>query len=179
MSEIPLITPWPATADTVASRMLWLANSYAEGAQFLCDAMVADDYARKYTNTRVILHLCRHATELYFKGAVSYKTNAPPLRTHRLDRLYSEYLIHYPTERGQLELPFPRAVFRPEEGLFPDLLVDYTKTHDQRFRYPADVDGKPFHEEEMFDVIAYQQSIDRFRMSLNHMVVRIDFGWKL
>lgn len=176
MHDIPPIEPWPATEKTAASRMLWFADAYAEGAMVLCNAMAEDDYARQYTNTRVILHLCRHATELFFKGAISFKTNALPGNTHRLDKLYAQYRVHYPLDKQQIDLPFPAEVLNPEQGLFPDLLDEYARTHDQRFRYPIDAAGKPFEESGNFDVHAYQQAIDRFRSSINHMVARIDFG---
>lgn len=176
--DIPPIEPWPAKAHNTASRTLWLADAYAEGAQVLCDAMANDDYYPQYTNTRVILHLCRHATELFFKGAVSIKTKAAPPRTHRLDKLYAQYRLHYPDEKYQLDLPFPKEVLNPEEGLFPDLLVEYSKTHDQRFRYPMDASGNPFEDFERFDVVAYREAIGRFRNSVNLVVGRIDLGLK-
>ncbi len=179
MREIPPIEPWPATVETVASRILWLADAYAEGAMVLCNAMADDDYQRQYTNTRVILHLCRHATELFFKGAISFKTTLLPANTHRLDKLYAQYLVHYPLDKQQISLPFPVEILNPAHGLFPELLDEYTKTHDQRFRYPTDATGKPFDETEYFDVHAYQEAIDRFRSSLNHMVARIDFGIRM
>lgn len=178
MDEIPAIAPWPATPSTIPERMLWLADAYAEGAQVLCNALVEDDYQRQYTNTQVILHLCRHATELFFKGAVAHKTKRRPLKTHRLDRLYAEYRRFYPTEEFDIELPFPRSVLDPEAGLFPELMDDYVRTHDQRFRYPADLDGKPFDERLPFDVLQYQDAIDRFRSTLNWTVAKIAFAWE-
>lgn len=178
MAGIPIIDPWPATKATAASRMLWLADAYAEGAMVLCNAMAADDYYPQYTNTRVILHLCRHATELFFKGAIAVKTQQFS-KTHRLDRLYAQYLTLYPLEKFQISLPFPRAVFNPSEGLFPELLDEYTQTHDQRFRYPIDNQGVPFFDAEPFDVAAYQAAIAIFQQELNLMVYTIDRGRKL
>lgn len=177
MSDIPLIEPWIATPSTEASRILWLADAYAEGALVLCNAMASDDYQRHYTNTRVILHLCRHATELFFKGAISFKTNGRAAKTHRLDLLYAEYRRHYPLSQFEMNLPFPKAVLNPDDGLFPGLLNEYTRMHDQRYRYPADAEGRPFQDEEHFDVAGYQTAIDRFRSNINHAVARIDFGW--
>lgn len=178
MPNIPPIAPWPATRDAAASQMLWLADAYAEGAQVLCDSMANDDYTRQYTNTRVIMHLCHHATELFFKGAISFSTKKLPAPTHRLDKLYNEYQFHYPLEKHKIDLPFPLEVLNPQRSLFPELLDEHAGPYDQRFRYPTDVSGEPFQETEQFDVVAYQQAIDRFRSGLNHMVARIDFGWK-
>lgn len=178
MSEISPIEPRPAIPSTVASRMLWLADAYAEGALVLCNSLVEDDYQRQYTSTRVILHLCRHATELFLKGAVFHKTNKPPPNTHRLDKLYAEYRTHYPEEKFDVVLPFPKEILNPKQGLFPEFLDEYIKTHDQRFRYPTDAEGNPFDDKEWFDVAAYQEAIGLFRSNVNHTVARIEFGWK-
>ena len=159
--------------------MLWLADAYAEGALLLCNALAEGDYQRQYTNTRVVLHLCRHATELFLKGAVCHKTKNRPPKTHRLDTLYAAYRLHYPHQIYELDLPFPVEVFNPDQGLFPDLLDEYKRVHDQRFRYPADGEGNPFEDSEWFDILAYQLAIERFRSSINHAVARIDLGWRL
>lgn len=179
MAEMKPIEPWPTKASEIPSRMLWLADAYAEGALILCNAIFSGDYQRQHTNTRVILHLCRHASELFFKGAIAHKTKKRPENTHRLDRLYVEYRRLYPSEKFSLELPFPKEVFNPDIGLFPETFEEYARTHDQRFRYPTDSDGKPFLESLPFNVPEYAAAIDRFRSSLNHTVARIDFGWDL
>jgi hypothetical protein len=173
------IEPWSISSSAeIPSRMLWLADAYAEGALVLCNAIVNNEYQRQHTNTRVILNLCRHATELFFKGAIAHRTKKPPARTHRIDTLYAEYCRHYPGEKFALELPFPKEILNPEQGLFPETLEEYIQTHDQRFRYPVDSGGKVFLETLPFDVSAYAEAIDRFRSSLNYAVARIDFGWK-
>jgi hypothetical protein len=51
--------------------MLWMSNSYAEAASVLCDQLASDDFSRQYTSALVVLHLCRHATELYLKGTAT------------------------------------------------------------------------------------------------------------
>ena len=110
MSSKLLIDAWPATRTTAFSRMLWMADGYAEGALVLCNAMASDDYYPQYTNTRVILHLCRHATELFFKGAIAVKSDKFP-KIHRLDTLYAQYKLYYPLDQYQLKLPFPQRRF--------------------------------------------------------------------
>jgi hypothetical protein len=156
--------------------MLWMAGAYAMAAEVLCDAMVEGNYDREYTSSRVVLHLCRHATELFLKGAISSKTNERPRKTHRLERLYAEYKLLYPREKYQLPLPFPNETIDYEHGLFPGSLEEYQRTHDQRFRYPIDTAGNPFLDHDSFDVVAYQKAIERFRSALNLMVARIAFN---
>lgn len=175
MSTEPLILPWPATRATAASRMLWMADGFAEGASVLCAAMASDDYYPQYTNTRVILHLCRHATELFFKGAIAIKSNKF-LKTHRIDTLYTQYKIHYPLDQYQIKIPFPQIILNPNASLFPDLLDDYIRTHDQRFRYPIDNQEIPFYDIEIFDVLEYKTVIEQFHTELNLLVFSIDTG---
>lgn len=67
-----------------STSLVWLSLAYAEAAKVLCDALVAEDYSRQFTSTRVILHLCRHAAELFLKGAIESKTGKRAPATHRL-----------------------------------------------------------------------------------------------
>jgi hypothetical protein len=174
VDEIEPIEPWiPGKTDS--AKMLWLSDSFAEAASVLCEAMVEDTYERQYTNTRVILHLCIHALELYFKGAIAAKTRKHPPKTHRLDVLHSQYRDCYPSERHAVDAPFPDQVFEDALlGLFPGSLEDYQRSHDQRYRYPTDAIGQPFEEREPFDPLTHRDAIANFRSQINLMVFRID-----
>ena len=143
-----------------------MADSFAKGAEVLCTALAEDDYQREYASAQVVLHLCRHATELFLKGAISARTNRPPRKTHRLERLYAEYRQHFPRDKHQVHFPFPEQTFDAQDGLFPGSLEEYQRTHDQRFRYPTDAAGRRFDNLEPFDIDAYQKAIERFRSEL-------------
>jgi hypothetical protein len=160
---------------TSAHQMLWLADAYAEAAKVLSDSLVSDDFTRQYSSTRVIIHLCRHATELYLKGAIGAKTGRVAPKTHRLDQLYKQYISLYPHNHHQFEVPFSRQILTGDDGLFPGTLEEYQKTHDQRFRYPVDNSGKSFLEFDKFDVIAYAESVAEFRQIINLLVARIEW----
>jgi hypothetical protein len=159
--------------------MLWLADAYAEGSVALCKALLDDDYTRQFTSSRVVLHLCRHAAELFLKGAIGVRAGSIPTKTHRLDRLYPRYKELFPLEKHHIDLPFPGEAFESSAGLFPGSLEDYQRTHDQRFRYPTDNKGQSFVERENFDVIAFQASAKRFGSQVNLMVARLAFDWEL
>ena len=171
------IEPWPATNDTVAPRMLWLANAYAEGAKVLCASMVNEDYAQSYANSRVVVYLCRHAAELFLKGAVLAR-NGSFKNKHELHELLKEYRKHFPHEKFQVDWPFPSEALETDDGLFSDLLLeDYKKTHDQRFRYPTDKRGIPFEDTEPFDVEKWCAVTERLYASINGMVAHIVFNF--
>lgn len=176
MSDLDPIEPWPPIRPP-AEEMLWMADAFAKAAEVLCIALAEDDFEREYSSTQVVLHLCRHATELFLKGAISAKTNQPPRKTHRLERLYAEYRLFFPRDKHQVHFPFPEQVFDYEGGLFPGSLEDYQRAHDQRFRYPTDAAGRRFENLEPFDVEAYRGAIERFRSELNHMVARITWNF--
>ena len=178
MQDPAPLEPW-LPGKTVAIKMLWLSDAYAEGALVLCNALATDDYARQFTNSRVILHLCRHAAELFLKGAIGAKTGSVPSNTHRLDRLYKRYSSLYPLEKHHIDLPFPSGAVESDDSLFPGSLEEYQRTHDQRFRYPTDNHGNAFTEKESFNVAAYQSKVEAFRSAINTMVARVAFGWEL
>lgn len=158
-----------------ARQMLWLANSYAEGAMLLAQALATGNFTRQYSCSRVVLHLCRQAIELYFKGAIGAKTGKVPGNSHRLDKLYALYLPLYPRDHQQFDIPFSRQVLAGDDDLFPGTMVEYLRTHDQRFRYPTDNNGVPFDESEVFDVNAYAIAVADFRQSISILVARIEF----
>ncbi len=171
------IKPWPKE-DEPSSNFLWLSASYAEAASVLCDALVSEDFTRQYMSTRVIFYLCRHATELYLKGAISAKTLRHPPKTHRLEALYATYCDLYTHNDYRFEVPFQEEALDFDEGLFPGSLSSFQASHDQRYRYPIDSKGEPFVELTAFDIQTYARKIAKFRQTLNILAVRIDFGWE-
>mgnify|MGYP000247534945 CR=1 FL=1 len=53
----------------------------------LSDALREDDFVQQYTSALVVMHLYRHAVELFLKGAIGKKHGVTPTG-HRLDVLY-------------------------------------------------------------------------------------------
>lgn len=144
----------------VVDQYFSLARGYLEGSRVLCDAMTNDDYVAQYSHTRVILHLCRHAVELFLKGAISFTTKAPPPQIHHLGELVTEYLRVLPDQQFRFEIPFGVEVLG-ELDLFPKLVNDHHKTLDQRYRYPTDRKGNPFSDPEGFIPLMFMGSLDR------------------
>jgi hypothetical protein len=176
-TELPPIEQ-PTGGHKFSSECLWLSDAYAEAAAVLCEAMAEDDFQRDFTRSRVILQLCRHALELFLKGAIASKPGTKVQRTHRLDVLYEEYQTLFPSEKHSIDAPFPREVLQSAlTNLFPDSVAAYQRTHDQRFRYPTDASGAPFMDHEVFDIQAQLTAINSFRSQINWMVARIDRDW--
>ncbi|MFN2312706.1 MAG: hypothetical protein ABR590_11725 [Spirochaetia bacterium] len=135
-----------------------LARGYLEGSRVLCEAMLSDD-APQYSHTRVILHLCRHAVELFLKGAISSATRNQPPQTHHLAKLITEYERVLPGSEFRFEVPF--GIESPgTPDFFDDLIDSLHKTLDQRYRYPTDRSGKPFSDPEGFMPAMFMSDLD-------------------
>lgn len=169
-----VLEPW-LPGETPAVQMLWLALSYAEGAVVLSEALREDDFVQQYTSALVVMHLCRHAVELFLKGAIGKKHGVTPTG-HRLDVLYEHYRSYYPAEKYALEVPpFLRPALEKDDGLFPGALSEFQKTHDQRYRYPTDLSGKALDRRgEDFDISLYIRTVSDLRQKLNTLLVQIE-----
>jgi len=175
MSDIEPIQA-PSDFKSEASRMLWMSMAYVESSLVLCDRMIEDDLYREYTYTQVVLHLSRHAFELFLKAVIWNRSGNVPPKTHRLDKLYRQYEAIFPGEKFSLDPPFTRQLLEnPDSGLFPNSLSSYHKSHDQRFRYSHDALGAPFVDKEPFDVIAYRASIFVFRTQMQGILLKIEW----
>jgi hypothetical protein len=166
ISGVPAYNP-EMDCLSVPDQYFSLARSYLEGSRVLCEAMVNDDYTPQYSNSRVILHLCRHAIELFLKGAISKARNRQPPKTHNLVNLVGEYELALPGENFRFEVPFGVEALG-NLALFPELeaLIDeHHKTLDQRYRYPTDSAGKPFSGVEGFIARSYLSDLARLSKS--------------
>ncbi len=68
--------------------------------------MIKGDYTSEYPQTRVILHLCRQAVELFIKGAIYCNQTNQPTKGHELDKLIKKYKQKFPEPQFQFEVPF-------------------------------------------------------------------------
>ncbi|KPV02881.1 hypothetical protein APR51_44770 [Variovorax paradoxus] len=159
------------------ARLFGMSNAYAQAADVLTQALVAGDYDADFHNTRVVLHLCHHALELFLKGAIQVRSGLQARSSHRLDRLLKEYRLLYPEEHFVFDTPFGRELLDSDGGLFPETLTPIQELHDQRYRYPTDRAGRPFFDAEPFDVAKYAEAIQEFRFQINIRAAAIDMSF--
>lgn len=134
---------------SVVDRYFFLARGYLEGSRVLCEAMLNDDFTPQFSNSQVILYLCRHAVELFLKGAIASVPDEQPPQTHNLKHLVDEYERVLPNQNYRFAIPFVVEVSGSLD-LFAELEENHHKTLGQRYRYPTDRNGKPFSEPEGF-----------------------------
>lgn len=149
---------------SVEDQYFSLARGYLEGSRVLCESMLNNDYAPQYSHTRVILNLCRHAVELFLKGAISSATKSQPPQTHHLANLVAEYERALPGSEFRFDVPF--GIENPgTQDFFDDLVDNLHKTLDQRYRYPTDRNGKPFSEPSGFVPSMFLSELEALSMA--------------
>ena len=149
-------------------KMLWLAYAFADTASVVMRAMIEDDSHGNCGQGLVVSYLCRHALELYFKGAIGIATGKMKRNDHRLDKLYSEYKALY-SDKGAFyffDFLVEEWVLNGEDW-FPKDLSKRQQNHDQSFRYPADKNGISFFGLRGFNVLEKAEQVERFSSTLN------------
>jgi hypothetical protein len=142
-----------------SARFFCLARAYLEASTVLCEAMVHEKYRPRFANSRVILHLCHHAFELFLKAAImtklpssaaartrrspapptamSRKRSRAPINTHSLYSLYEKYQELFGDPQFKFSMPFGLEATPPFE-LSPEVASKYFEQLDQRYRYTLD-----------------------------------------
>lgn len=132
-----------------ADQYFALARGYLDGSSVLCRALLDDAYAEQYSHTRVILYLCRHAVELFLKGAILKASGQQAKKSHNIVTLLDEYECLLPDQQFRFKTPFDLSTLPPIERTqytaeLHAFTGRYNATHDQRYRYPADNNGNDF-----------------------------------
>lgn len=119
--------------------MFYLSHSYLSASEFLCDAMVNGEFKAGFGRSRVILNLCHHGLELYFKSALMFD-NKSTAKGHNLKELHEAYLKSYPYSQFEIPMPFGYTPLGYGE-LFPEMEKDHFNSLHQKFRYSSDHKG--------------------------------------
>jgi hypothetical protein len=129
-----------------------LASAYLEGSRRLTILMLRPTDTSGYADTRVILHLCRQALELFLKGTiygitgVRYSPTRKEGGPHNLHALHAKYESVLLGPHFHFDLPFGFEILgksddRDDKRMTPGT---YHATLDQRHRFPDDIQGNLF-----------------------------------
>lgn len=119
--------------------MFYLSHSYLSSCEFLCEAMVTEEFDADFGRSRVVLNLCHHGLELFFKAALM-AANYLYKKAHNLKELHKKYLDLYPESVFEIPMPFGYTALGFGD-LFPDLEKQHFNSLHQRFRYSSDNKG--------------------------------------
>lgn len=141
------------------NELYYLATSYLQASEFLCEAMIVEEFANDFGASRVVLNLCHHGVELYLKAALM-SANFSIKNIHNLKELYFSYRSVYPSP--DFEVP---EIFGYGDGdVFPEQEKELYKTLHQRYRYSSDTRGKRWPEVEGFVPELFLEEVTNFKM---------------
>jgi hypothetical protein len=115
-------------------RFFSLARAYLEASIVLCKGMLHETYRARFSNSRVILHLCHHAIELFLKAAIMTKMNGALANTHNLHDLYEKYQKSFEDLQFRFSMPFGLEAMPPLK-LSPEMTANYFGQLDECYRY--------------------------------------------
>jgi hypothetical protein len=122
----------------------WFAfsSAYLDGSIELCKDMISGKFDNSFPNAQVVLGLCHHSMELFYKGVLHKLENKIP-RTHNLFELEKQIAILAPHIVTKISSPFRFEQLPPS----PDEDENKKKFgiyQDQQFRYHLSNSGTPW-----------------------------------
>ena len=145
----------------VVDQYFSLAHAYLNGSKVLCASILRDDSEATFPDTRVVLHLCRQAIELFLKGAICNITGENK-EGHNLDILIAEYEQVLPDAQFHFDVPFGIETSGTQNSNIEaeEWVKRYPWTLDQRHRYPTDKNGNSFTGWESFIPLMYMSTLE-------------------
>lgn len=146
------------------------SDAYMDSACRLCTVLALSNRKATYPRGSVVLYLAFHATELFLKGAILHKSPKENIiSSHNVEALYKLYRKLYPKKKFEITL-----IFRSDEpdfsGLEPDLVkelkleiqqLEKSNPNDQRYRYPQNKNGVPWHGVQGFEASSFLIELKR------------------
>jgi len=160
---------------TVPEQFSAFSDAYLDSAIRLCTVLALSTKKATYVRGSVVLYLAFHATELFLKGAILNKALTENVgTTHNIEMLNNRYKNLYPAKRYQFQIPFTSE--EPDfSGIEPDKVkelkikikgIERDSPHDQRYRYPQNKKGMPWHGAHGFEPSSFLRELKQFRKKL-------------
>jgi hypothetical protein len=161
---------------TVPEQFSAFSAAYLDSAIRLCTVLARSTKKATYARGTVVLYLTFHATELFLKGAIlkiAPKENVGT--THNIETLNRRYKKLYPEKRYHFHLPFTAE--EPDfSSIEPDKVkelkiiikeIEKNNPHDQKYRYPQNKKGKPWHGVHGFEPSSFLRELKQLREQFN------------
>ncbi|AMK75647.1 MULTISPECIES: hypothetical protein [Methylomonas] len=141
-----MVGSWEIEELDEPSKWFVLARAYLDASIHLCQEMVEGVFIANFSNAQVVMGLCHHSVELFYKGVLHASSGQFPNATHNLFDLQVEVKKVAPDVFAVFTCPFGLeelpSNLNPREKQI--LKKDIGKAQDQQFRYQFDRDGKPW-----------------------------------
>ena len=152
------------------------SNAYLDSAIRLCTVLARSTKKATYVRGSVVLYLAFHATELFLKGAILKSVPEENVgTTHNIVNLNNRYKNLYPSKKYRFDL-----LFTSEEPDFSNIEPDKVKEfkiiieeiekdnpHDQKYRYPQNKKGMPWHGAHGFEPSSFLRELKQLREQFN------------
>ena len=161
---------------SVPEQYFAFSEAYIDSACRLCTVLARSSNKATYARGSVVLYLSFHATELFLKGAILYKSPQNNIEsTHNIEKLYNRYLKIYTKKKYKFKLLFKSN--EPDfSGIEPDLIkqlkleikkLNKNNPSDQRYRYPQNTKGALWQGIQGFEASSFLLEIKQLREELN------------
>lgn len=138
-----MVGSWEIERLESPSKWFALSRSYLDASIYLCQGMVNGSFISSFANAQVIMGLCHHSVELFYKGVLHSVTGEFPNATHNLFDLDADVKRLAPDVASCFSCPFGLEEL-PSCLLETEIKKRIGKTQDQQFRYQFDRDGRPW-----------------------------------
>jgi len=140
---LPMVGSWEIEHLDNPSKWFALSRAYLDGSIRLCEDMISGGFARSFPNAQVVMGLCHHSVELFYKGVLHRAMGHPPDNSHNLFDLETDVKKIAPDVAAVFTCPFGLEPLPPglDEGVIKKRVGN---SQDQQFRYHLDRSGKPW-----------------------------------
>jgi hypothetical protein len=139
---------WETAHLDEATKWFLLSRAYLDSSIRLCNSIISRDLPHTFQHGQVVMGLCFHSVELFYKGVLQRATGKVPA-THDLAILESEVWKSAPGVSNLFTCPFfsedaPVDNTQRREARLDALRATSRGSLDQIFRYHVDRDGNPW-----------------------------------
>jgi hypothetical protein len=172
---------------SIPAQYFQLSQAYADAAISSCRGLREGAQKASYASACVVIWLTRHATELFYKGALFAETGSVPspaqisiagksrsVGWHNLVFYEHAFRQHFPEDKYPLSPPATEALLGSgwTDDQVAEFLIAADKTH-ERYRYPADKKGTPFRASTSFDPDEMLKILTQSRCQMNTIMVSL------
>ena len=166
-----MIGSWEIDSLTESERLFAYSRSYLRSSIVLCTRVQRLRRKPQYPDASVVLHLARHAVELFLKGAIMAREPGADLH-HDLDKLQSTYDRLYPELALSWSQPFKTEYL----GRTPNQLAEARRSAprvDQIYRYPISKSGVPWDGIYALDPRTFHRQMQTMEKTLRELIRKI------
>ena len=153
---------------------IWLANAYISACETLCESMITDCTESDPDKALVLLNLCHHSLELFYKAGLNSQTGTYR-KDHKLLQLEIEFIRAFPNCNVKIPEVLREALLVSAPLLPEGSEADFERVVHERFRYHTQRNGRPWPVLDQFDIEDFLSSVIQLKHAFLPFISSI--GW--